>query len=172
MMLPSPGRVPPDDARTPLRESPTMIRRLGHLCFVTDNLDRMVDFYTKGLGLKVKFSFTNADGQVFGHYLVCGDSTFIEIFDRVLKHKQWGGPLEPLRGGGQYQHFCFEVTALRDLKAALEARGVKVGEVATGMDHSLQAWTGDPDGNAIELMEYTSQSWQLQGSGARGTCQA
>ena len=68
-----------------------MIRRLAHLCFITDNLDRMVDFYSKAIGLPVKFSFKNTDGEIFGHYLECGDSSFIEIFDRALKHKQWGG---------------------------------------------------------------------------------
>jgi lactoylglutathione lyase len=141
-----------------------MIRRLGHLCFVTDNLERMVEFYSKTLGLPVKFTFRNADGEVFGHYLECGDSTFIEIFDRVLKVKQWGGGLEALHQGNQYSHFALEVTGLRDFKAALEKKGVKLSDIATGMDHSLQSWTSDPDGNPVELMEYTSQSWQIQRS--------
>ena len=33
-----------------------------------------------------------------------------------------------------------------------------------GMDHSCQAWIADPDGNAIELMEYGYSSLQLSGS--------
>jgi lactoylglutathione lyase len=139
-----------------------MIRKLAHLCLVTDRLDTQLDFYTRQLGLNVKFTFRNADGETFGHYLACGDTTFIEIFDRVLKQKQWGGPLTPLQGGNQMNHLCFEVTGLRELRKQLIARGVKIGEVKTGMDHSLQAWTGDPDGNAIEFMEYTNASWQLK----------
>ena len=140
-----------------------MIRRLAHLCFVTDDLDRMVDFYSKTIGLPVKFSFKNAGGEIFGHYLECGDSTFVEIFDRVLKHKQWGGELEELKkSGGHYNHFCMEVTGLPDFKAKLEARGLKLTDIKTGMDHSLQSWTSDPDGNPIEFMEYTSRSLQLQ----------
>jgi len=31
-----------------------------------------------------------------------------------------------------------------------------------GMDGSRQAWINDPDSNAIELMEYTHDSLQLQ----------
>lgn len=140
-----------------------MIRRLAHLCFVTDDLKRMTDFYSKIIGLPVKFSFRNAGGEIFGHYFDCGDSSFIEIFDRVLKQKQWGGELEDLRGGGgHYNHFCMEVTGLREFKATLEARGLKLTEIKTGMDHSLQSWTSDPDGNPIEFMEYTAQSLQLQ----------
>jgi catechol 2,3-dioxygenase-like lactoylglutathione lyase family enzyme len=139
-----------------------MIRRLAHLCFITDDLNRMVDFYSKTIGLPVKFSFKNADGEIFGYYLECGDSTFVEIFDRVLKHKQWGGTLEDLHRDGQYNHFCMEVTGLPDFKAKLEARGLKLTDIKTGMDHSLQSWTSDPDGNAIEFMEYTAQSLQIQ----------
>jgi catechol 2,3-dioxygenase-like lactoylglutathione lyase family enzyme len=122
----------------------------------------MVDFYSKNLGLPVKFSFTNKDGEVFGHYLDCGDSSFIEIFDRVLKIKQWGGKLEPLSYGTQQNHFCLEVTGLRDFKAALESKGMKLSDIQQGMDHSLQSWTSDPDGNPIEFMEYTAQSLQIQ----------
>jgi catechol 2,3-dioxygenase-like lactoylglutathione lyase family enzyme len=139
-----------------------MIRRLGHLCFVTDQLDRMVEFYSKTLGLPVKFDFRNSGGEVFGYYIECGDSTFIEIFDRKLKVKQWGGPLEDLQKGNQYTHFALEVTGLRDFRAALLQKGLKLTEIVQGMDHSLQTWTSDPDGNAIEFMEYTGQSWQIQ----------
>jgi len=143
-----------------------MIRRLAHLCFITDDLDRMVDFYSKTIGLPVKFAFKNTDGETFGYYLDCGDSSFIEIFDRVLKHKQWGGELEELKPGGKYNHFCLEVTGLSDFKARLEARGLKLTDIKTGMDHSLQSWTNDPDGNPIEFMEYTTRSFQLQRDGA------
>jgi catechol 2,3-dioxygenase-like lactoylglutathione lyase family enzyme len=139
-----------------------MIRRLAHLCFITDNLNGMVDFYSKMIGLPVKFPFKNADGEIFGYYLECGDSTFIEIFDRVLKHKQWGGELAELKKGSFYDHFCMEVTGLHDLKAKLEGRGLKLTEIISGMDYSLQSWTKDPDGNSIEFMEYTSQSLQIQ----------
>ena len=44
----------------------------------------------------------------------------------------------------------------------LEARGLKLTDIRTGMDHSLQSWTSDPDGNPIEFMEYTAQSLQIQ----------
>src|SRR4051812_36947778 len=155
---PGPGAPQSDKLHT------NMIRKLAHLCLVTDNLDRMVAFYTTQIGLPIKFTFRNADDEVFGHYLACGDSTFIEIFDRVLKHKQWGGQRElaPLTYGTQKDHFCFEVTGLRELKADMESRGMKVSEIHTGMDQSLQAWTSAPDGNAVELMEYTHASWQLK----------
>lgn len=140
-----------------------MIRKLAHLCLVTDQLEALTAFYTEKLGFKKQFTFRHDDGGVFGHYLATGDSTFIEIFDRLGKHTQWGGerPVEPLKSGNQLNHLCFEVTDIAEVKKTLESRGVKLTDIHTGMDHSKQMWTGDPDGNAIELMEYTHASWQL-----------
>jgi catechol 2,3-dioxygenase-like lactoylglutathione lyase family enzyme len=139
-----------------------MIRKLAHLCLVTDNLDAMVDFYSKKLGLPVRFIFKNAQGQIFGYYLDCGDSTFIEIFDRLLKIKQWGGPADALARGNQYSHLCMEVTGLMDFRESLIKKGLKLTEIVQGMDHSYQSWTADPDGNPMELMEYTHASPQVQ----------
>lgn len=142
-----------------------MIRRLAHLCLVTNDLEKLVAFYRDGLGLTVAFTFRNADGETFGVYLACGDTTFIEIFDQKLSAKQWGGNTEPLHAGNRYGHLCLEVTGIADLRKTLLGRGVDVGEIRTGYDRSLQMWTADPDGNRVELMEYTHRSQQLQPPG-------
>jgi len=139
-----------------------MIRQLAHLCFYTDRLEQMVHFYRDGLGLPVKFTLNDDDGQLMGYYFECGNSTFIEIFDQSLAVRQWGGQAQVPASSSQYKHFCLEVTGLDELKQALEQRGVQVSVITTGMDHSRQAWIADPDGNAIELMEYTHQSLQLR----------
>ena len=101
-----------------------MIRKLAHICLTTDDLPRLLDFYHAKLGLPIKFPFINKDGQTFGYYLACGDTTFIEIFDRVLKAKQWGGD-EPLTYGNRIGHFCFEITGLKEFKSQLEGRGAE-----------------------------------------------
>ena len=138
-----------------------MIRRLAHLCLITNDLERLVAFYRDGLGLAVKFRFAAADGAIFGAYVETGDSTFVEFFDQQLAARQWGGDTGPLVAGNRYAHLCLLVTGLADFRAALSARGVSVGEIRRGIDGSLQAWLADPDGNRIELMEYTHRSAQL-----------
>ena len=138
-----------------------MIRRLAHLCLITNDLERLVAFYRDALGLTVKFRFAAADGAIFGAYVEVGDSTFIEFFDQHLAARQWGGDTAPLTAGNRYGHLCLEVTGLADFRATLLARDVSVGEIRTGMDGSFQAWLADPDGNRIELMEYTHRSAQL-----------
>lgn len=141
-----------------------MIRQLAHLCFYTDRVDQMVAFYRDGLGLPVKFTLDDDSGQVMGYYFECGNSTFLEVFDQARAIKQWGGEFNAVTPAGRYKHLCLEVTGLDEVKRKLEARGLQVSAITTGMDHSRQAWIDDPDGNAIELMEYTGQSLQLRRS--------
>lgn len=140
-----------------------MIRKLAHLCLNTDNLDRVVEFYRDQLGLSVKFRFAAADGSIFGAYIACGDTTFVEFFDRAGASRQWGDGSAPAEVaiGNRYGHFCLEVTGLAALRETLIARGVDVGPIKAGMDGSFQVWLSDPDGNRIELMEYTHASAQL-----------
>ncbi len=141
-----------------------MIKRLGHICFRTDQMQKMVEFYKDTLGLKVKFDFKSDKGKVFGYYFELGNMSFLEIFDNKGATEVWGGDHTPLatEGNPHYQHFCLEVNNLEQVVVALQAKSVAVDNIRVGMDHSKQAWLKDPDGNAIELMEYTPQSWQVQ----------
>ena len=140
-----------------------MIRQLAHLNFVTNDLGRIVDFYVNKLGMQVKFTLNNKNGQPFGYYFECGNTTFLEFFDQAMAAEVWGGKVEDLIAGTRYKHFCLEVTGLDEYCKELKERGVEVSGIALGMDNSRQAWTADPDGNQIELMEYGPSSLQLTG---------
>jgi catechol 2,3-dioxygenase-like lactoylglutathione lyase family enzyme len=144
-----------------------MIRKLTHLNFVTNDLSKIIDFYTDKLGLKVKFTLNNKRDEPFGYYFECGDSTFLEFFDQKMASEMWGGKVDELTGGTRYKHFCFEVTGLEEYCKQLKEKGVSVTDITMGMDNSRQAWIADPDGNAIELMEYGPFSTQLTGKTAR-----
>jgi catechol 2,3-dioxygenase-like lactoylglutathione lyase family enzyme len=141
-----------------------MIKRLAHLCFKTDQLDRMVRFYRDVLGLRVKFTLAGDDGIEFGYYFACGGCSFIELFDQRGAVRQWGGAVVKLKtpADAQYQHFCLETEGIETLREVLVARGIAVTEIIVGMDGSRQCWIKDPDGNSIELMEYTPRSLQIQ----------
>jgi lactoylglutathione lyase len=141
-----------------------MIRQLAHLNFFTNNLPKIIDFYVNKLGMEVKFTLNNSDGVPFGYYFGCGNSTFLEFFDQALAVKQWGGKVGALTSGTQYKHFCLEVTGLDEYCQKLRDLSVAVTDISMGMDNSRQAWIADPDGNAIELMEYGPHSLQLTGN--------
>ncbi len=140
-----------------------MIRKLAHLNFVTNDLEKIIDFYVNKLGMNVKFTLNNQEGKSFGYYFACGDTTFLEFFDQAMAAEVWGGKVEELHIGTRYKHFCLEVTGLEEFCRILKDRGVEVSGISLGMDNSRQAWIADPDGNAIELMEYGPASLQLVG---------
>ena len=138
-----------------------MIRKLAHLNFVTNDLEKIIDFYVDKLGLKVKFTLDNKEGKPFGYYFACGDTTFLEFFDQAMAVEMWGGKVQELNIGTRYRHFCLEVTGLDDFCQMLKDKGVQVSPITMGMDNSLQAWIAATDGNAIELIEYGFSSLQL-----------
>jgi len=140
-----------------------MIRQLAHLNFVTNDLEKIIDFYVNKLGMKVKFTLDNQEGQPFGYYFECGSTTFLEFFDQAMAAQVWGGSVEELMIGTRYKHFCLEVTGLDEFCENLKSKGVNVSNISLGMDNSRQAWIADPDDNAIELMEYGPSSLQLIG---------
>jgi catechol 2,3-dioxygenase-like lactoylglutathione lyase family enzyme len=139
-----------------------MIKQLAHINFFSDQAPQLLDFYTNQLGLTIKFTLDHDDGTAFGWYVDCGNSTFIEIFDQAGAIKQWGGQVGELKKGNLYRHLCFEVTGIEAYRQALVTKGLSLTEVKVGMDGSKQCWIKDPDGNDIELMEYTSLSRQVQ----------
>lgn len=141
-----------------------MIRQLAHLNFVTNDLSKIINFYVNKLGMKVKFTLDNKDGQPFGYYFECGNSTFLEFFDQAMAAEVWGGNVEELTIGTRYKHFCLEVIGLDEFCKELKSKGVDISEISMGMDNSRQAWIADPDGNQIELMEYGPSSLQLTGT--------
>ena len=141
-----------------------MITRLAHVCLKTSQFEALVRFYRDTLGLPVKFTFTNKEGALFGCYFDTGGTTFLELFDQKGAAVQWGGGTDPLQPNANtfYQHFCFQIGDLDGFRAQLIDKGVSVTEIKTGLDHSRQCWIKDPDGNSIELMEYTAESRQVQ----------
>jgi catechol 2,3-dioxygenase-like lactoylglutathione lyase family enzyme len=139
-----------------------MIAQLAHINLFSDQPKAMVDFYVTKLGLKIAFTLDDDKGTAFGWYVGCGKMTFIEIFDQAGAVRQWGGRVEALQHGNMYRHLCFEVKDLAAYRAVLIRRGVAISQITIGMDNSKQAWIKDPDGNDIELMEYTPASFQLR----------
>lgn len=151
-----------------------MIKQLAHLCLKTSQLDRMTEFYRDQLGATVRFRYLNRAGQPVGCYFALGANTFVEVFDHADAHRRSDSAktLEPLEDPrdpwlARYNHFCLQVEGLDEFIALLESRGVTVTGRKTGNDRSRQAWIKDPDGNLIELQEYTAQSRQFTGEDFR-----
>ena len=133
-----------------------MIRQISHLQLITDQPAALVGYYTEILGLSLAFTVDDdAAGGTFGWVIACGAQTFIEIFDRRGAGSVWGNSQEPLHHGNRYRHMALEVVDLPAFCQTLRQRGGTVSSVTMGRTGSWQAWVKDPDGNDIELLEYT-----------------
>lgn len=130
-----------------------MINGIAHICLSVENLDVMEEFYVKRLGLSHAFDFKGKNGERVGAYIRIGNRAFLEMF---IGRKKPDSQIE----GRAYRHVCLEVDDLSDTVAAIRSHGVEVSEPMLGSDCSWQAWITDPEGNRIELHQYTSESWQ------------
>ncbi len=128
-----------------------MITGLAHACFTVHDLEASITFYQDKLGLAHAFDFINERGERFGVYLHFGHRSFIELFQ---------GKVAASTPGQSYQHICLEVDNLESTVASLRAKGIEVTDPKLGTDRSWQAWFTDPDGNKIELHQYTPESKQ------------
>ena len=128
-----------------------MIKELAHVCFTVKDLDASLAFYTGTLGCAKAFDFIKDTGERYGAYVKIGHRSFIELF-RAREIT----PSDSV----SYRHLCLEVDDLPATVTDLRAKGVPVTDPKLGLDNSWQAWLADPDGNKIELHQYTATSWQ------------
>ncbi len=130
-----------------------MITRLAHVCLNVRDLQQTIAFYHGALGLPIHFTFEKG-AKLFGAYFKVGsERNFIEAFENR--------EVKPVNTG--IVHICLEVPDLDAAIRELAAKGVVCTEKKLGCDQSWQTWLADPDGNKIELHQYTAQSSQLNG---------
>ena len=139
-----------------------MITDLGHPAFAARDVDRTLRFY-RIFGIEEAFRLHNDDGSLMLVYLHVSGDRFIEVFP--------GGPAPDPDRVQSFKHICLltddisaAVERLRENDAPID------NEPLLGLDGNLQAWTHDPDGNQIELMQLSDQSpqWQTARSAESG----
>lgn len=152
-----------------------IIKEFGHLAFNVSDMDRALHFYCDILGLEKAFTIRVPEdiaGRMPGSplaaiagresivYIRLGGGAFIELFypmpDTDLSS---GGPNYDRIG---YVHLSLVVDDLAAWEANLKEQGVPVdSRISTGPDNTATLWIRDPDGNRIELMQYTENSLQV-----------
>jgi lactoylglutathione lyase len=139
-----------------------LITDLGHTAFAAQDLDETIGFYGM-LGIDEAFRLHHDDGSLMLVYLHVSGDRFIEVFP--------GGP-SPEPGREQsFMHICLLTDDLHAAVEHLREIGAPIDrEPAVGRDGNLQAWTRDPNGNEIELMQLSEESpqWQKARSAERG----
>jgi lactoylglutathione lyase len=131
-----------------------MITDLGHAAFAVHDLDASLAFYEM-LGLRESFRLHHPDGSLMLVYLHLGGDRFLELFPH--------GPEPDANRVHSFRHICLLTDDLVGDVERLRQQGVSIErEPKEGLDHNLQAWISDPDGNAIELMQISESSPQYQ----------
>lgn len=140
---------------------------LGHVALFCKDYEKMVDFYVNKLHFEEKFHLNKEDGSLWLTYIHAGNGQYLELFP------------ESYDGGNEFRkhshtHFCFEVGNFARALEALIADGVTVyggpeepelkgpfDSKELGMCGSLCAFIRDPEGNWIEIMQFTPKSMQI-----------
>ena len=131
-----------------------MITDLGHPAFAAHDVDATLRFYGI-LGIEEAFRLHNDDGSLMLVYLHVAGDRFIEVFP--------GGPPPDPDREQSFEHICLLTDDIHAAVERLRENGAPIDhEPLLGLDGNPQAWTHDPDGNQIELMQLSEESPQWQ----------
>ena len=164
------------------------IKSYSHIGFNVRDMEAMLDFYINVLGMKKKFVLTAKDmvtyslqdtrelsdnarmhleaakqmgEKPFMVYLEMAPRQFVEFF-YIYEPLKDQLPLQECYG---YPHLCIEVEDLEEAYRDIVSKGVVPDtEMEYAPDYTRQFWVSDPEGNRIEIMEYTDKAFQLLGN--------
>ena len=129
-----------------------MITDLGHPAFAAHDVDQTLRFY-EIIGIEEAFRLHHDDGSLMLVYLHVSGDRFIEVFP--------GGPARDPDRVQSFKHICLLTDDIHAAVGRLREKDAPVDrEPLLGLDGNLQAWTHDPDGNQIELMQLAEDAPQ------------
>lgn len=121
--------------------------RLVHSCVPVSDLELAIKFYHDMFGAEVvKRREVPSSNVELALVRTRGSDHLIE-----LVCAKGGG----LPKGEQFRHVCFEVQGIDEVVASLKAKGASVGIEPTSIPKARYAFIRDPDGNWIELLDYS-----------------
>jgi catechol 2,3-dioxygenase-like lactoylglutathione lyase family enzyme len=134
-------------ALAPPQPSRPRILGLSHIGVFVSDLARARVFYTDLLGFEEAFTLPGAGGPVDASLVKINARQWIELLNR------------PTDGNGQLDHVALYTDSAEGMRAYLGGRGIAVPErIATGPDGNRTFRVKDPDGHAIEFVEYVADS--------------
>lgn len=127
------------------------IAGIDHIVLRTEQLEKMIEFYTKVLGCKIDRETPPETGLT---QLRAGNA----LIDLVAVGSRLGnmGGGAPTKTENNLDHFCLQIKAIpeQELLLHLAAHNIEAGELtrrygAQGFGNSV--YIHDPDGNVVEL---------------------
>jgi catechol 2,3-dioxygenase-like lactoylglutathione lyase family enzyme len=119
--------------------SSMQVKKLDHVNIHTANVDRMVEWYGRVLGMhageRPPFSFPGA-------WLYCGGEPTVHLV---------GVAKQPEVSGIQLEHFAFSAVGLKDFLERLKRENVRYDARRVPRSDGVQINVWDPDGNHIHI---------------------
>ncbi len=151
------------------------IKTIAHAAYFVSDMEESLRFYCDCLGFERSFTMAVPEpdtledpspefrelcqqfhGQPWIEYLKVRDGQFVELF-----HPLTVQPRNTDTGIG-YNHLSLEVDDIFAAAEELKTKSVQLtSSITMGPDNTYQVWMADPDGNRIELMQYTEKSFQV-----------
>lgn len=162
------------------------IQELGHVAFKCRNLGESIKFYQEVFGFEKKCTLTYgnlADGirrkardrgdeppkerldkleckrdRVWFVFLKITERQFLELFDAETATEA----CVPSEKSLNYQHLALIVDDIYEAEKELAEKEIEIDHKAGyNVDGNFSMWLHDPDGNKIELIQYTEKALQF-----------
>lgn len=140
-----------------------MIRDIAHIALNPLDMDKSVEFFEKVFGWKKAFELHKDNGEPWIVYIKICQGHFLELFyggqndrDYAFDFKKTG-----------YNHLCITVGNISKILQEIYEKGyIDSPEPEIEASKCKNLWLYDPDGNGIELQEYTPECTQMQSNEA------
>lgn len=147
-----------------------LLNGIAYCSFFCTDFDKMLQFYRDTLELKVAYILRNEDGTPKEAWMKVTDRQFIKLINRKYTGENTWSKFS-------FGHYSLLVKDIFAAMADLEAKGILITDGPSANKNyflvpyktvaqpaccgSMTAWVQDPEGNEIELMQYTDASMQL-----------
>lgn len=146
-----------------------MLVGFHHAAICTPDLDRFLAFYRDVLGCEVAWTFGWEAGSkqadaVTGLKESAANAAMLKLGDSFLEVFEFSSPPSAPRDGERpvnqpgITHICLQVKDIRAEYDRLQAAGMRFHCPPQAQDTGFVTYGRDPDGNVIELLEFTSQA--------------
>ena len=137
-------------------EGPSRPKIVGgaHMALYVSDLQKARQFYEELLGYQEPYTLKKEDGSVRIAFVKINEDQYLELFRENPKQD------------GQLNHIAFYTESAEAMREYLAARSVKVPEkVGKGKIGNSNFNIIDPDGHAVEIVQYEPDSWTRQATG-------
>lgn len=140
-----------------------MIKDIAHVALNPLDMDRSVAFFENVFGWKKSFELHHDNGDPWIVYMKICKGHFLELFYDGINDRDYAFDFKKTG----YNHLCVTVGNIRKTLQEIHKKGyIDSPEPETEKSKCRNRWLYDPDGNGIELQEYTPECIQMQSNEA------